>query len=100
QPAEFRVIVKQGSYYNYDFADPERFHCFELTPVDGRLTVFGYAARSSPSGVTLGSLLEIVESFGAIVKVRFPPRASVENQVEIVEVVADSLLRDFSGSEG
>lgn len=98
QPTEFRVVVKNGSYYNYDFADPERFHCFELTPVDGRLTFFGYAEQSSPSGVALGSLLEIVESFGAIVKLRFPPRATVENQVEIIEVVEDSWFREFSDS--
>jgi len=44
---DFRVYLEKDNFYNYEFADGERWACFRLTALGSEETVFGYAAVES-----------------------------------------------------
>jgi len=84
---EFRVTATPVSYYNYEFADEERWSAWMLAAPQGEEFLYGYVARNSPAEAELISLGK--RSAGAMtLRLAFPPNATTNNLCEITEVLA------------
>jgi hypothetical protein len=62
KPAEtsldFRVYVERDSFFSHEFADGERWACFQLTALQSKDKLFGYAPATSEEARSLLSLLD------------------------------------------
>ncbi|MFT4551113.1 MAG: hypothetical protein ACI8XO_005102 [Verrucomicrobiales bacterium] len=89
----FRVRVSPGDYYNQPFMDEKKFASFQLSfPQRPGEEVFAFAERGSLIDRQLQSFLEgdIEKSRAAILNLRFPQGATLDNIVEVESVAADS----------
>ena len=91
-PVEFRVKVKTASYYNYQFADPEKYYAVELTyPGQHAFLLFGYIDRTRPWAQTLIRYLELGSAPSIIAEIQFPSGQQLdERQVEIISIISES----------
>lgn len=76
-----------ANYYNYAFSDATRWECYQLGYPGLNLHLFGYAVKESSDAISLDAMLGIVDKQAAVLEVRFPPDAPVDNQVEIIGVL-------------
>jgi len=87
----FRVNLAAVEYYNFDFADEQKWQSFRLGSPDEEHRLYGYVARDSPAHATLRSLLE-QGSTQVTLELRFAENATTGDQVEIIRVVAENWI--------
>jgi hypothetical protein len=89
---EFRVTATPVSYYNYEFADEQRWSAWMLSSPQGDDFLYGYVARDSPVEAKLISLSK--RAAGAVtVLLAFQPNATANTMCEITDVVAAGWAR-------
>ncbi len=74
-------------YHNYAFSDESRWVCYQLGYPGMKLSLYGYAAKGSPLAVELDDLLGVLDKHAAVLEVRYPAGAAVDNQVEIISLL-------------
>ncbi|MEK7953223.1 hypothetical protein [Luteolibacter soli] len=88
EPVLFRVQLSVVEYFNFDFRDDREWSCYRLDSQDGLEFFYGYVPRT-------GALDQRVRPAdpGAKVKwtlkLKFPPKATRDNQVLIDSVVSE-----------
>lgn len=93
----FRVELSRVQYYNFDFKDDTEWVSYRLISPDGMASLYGYVPRISP----LDEKIRPVDQNGKdklLLKLRFPPAASSNNQV-IIEAVSGQSWVELPGSE-
>lgn len=93
----FRVELSRVQYYNFDFKDDMEWVSYRLISPDGISSLYGYVPRLSP----LDEKIRPVDQDGKdklLLKLRFPPDASSNNQV-IIEAVSGRSWVELPGSE-
>lgn len=93
----FRVELSRVQYYNFDFKDDTVWVSYRLISPDGISSLYGYVPRLSP----LDERIRPVDQNGKeklLLKLRFPPDASSNNQV-IIEAVSGQNWVELPGSE-
>lgn len=90
EPKAFRVVISEGDYFNFHFKDEVHWSGYRLLSPDGEESIFGYAVK----GTDLSSRLKVLIPKGGkksfLLRLKFPPEARADNQVEIVELVSES----------
>lgn len=81
--------VTADDYYNYEFADPERWRCFKLTYPGVQGSFYGYAAADSEVLKQLEGPFQQALKAPVDLKVKFPPGKSGHKQVEILSLETD-----------
>ena len=71
---DFRVYLKPDSFFSHEFADSNHWNCFQLTTLDGREILFGYAKANED---TTREILEVLKQCNGhqasvIVRVNIP----------------------------
>lgn len=88
EPKLFRVLSSKADYFNYQFADDEKWRCFRLESPDRKHTLYGYVARYSDAASELTSPENKKASATAFVlSLRFPENPATDNQVLIDKVL-------------
>lgn len=93
----FRVELSRVQYYNFDFKDDSEWVSYRLISPDGISSLYGYVPRLSP----LDEKIRPVDQNGKdklLLKLKFPPDASSNNQV-IIEAVAGQNWVELPGPE-
>lgn len=86
EPKTFRVILSPVEYYNFDFKNEVRWQSFRLEFPGRERSIYGYAERDSSLAISL--LLSSEQSKVALMlALKFPPDASSDDVVEIVQLV-------------
>ncbi|WP_367872102.1 hypothetical protein [Luteolibacter sp. Populi] len=98
EPKIFRVIVSPVNYYNFGFKDDLQWRSYRLDSLDGEQGIFGYAERGSATDVRINSLLEGGSKKPMLLRLKFPPQAPSDNQVEIAELVSENWV-DLAGTQ-
>jgi hypothetical protein len=89
RPMPFRVAVREGDYYNGEFADATRWLCCELTyPGDPDFRIFGYADRLTPAGRRLADWLS-AGSPSVILGLAYSSRDAESRQALITGIVRE-----------
>lgn len=92
QPVMLRVVVESGSYYGGDFSDSKWLLCLKLNQPSnpGLPPVFAYVERKSVLGREMDYWLKLGENqaMPMMVRVKYPPIATVENQVWLADLVS------------
>ena len=96
-PKAFRVVISQVQYYNFGFKDEVEWRSYRLDSLDGEHGIFGYAPRASALSAKLNSLLEQGSKKRMLLRLKFPPAAPADNQVEIVDIVSENWV-DLAGT--
>ena len=87
-PVPFRVKAKSSDYYNYAFADSEKYQCVELYyPGDDHFRLYGYIDKENPETRPLLSKLAF-GSMSLVLGLRYPEESPRPDQVEIVSLIA------------
>lgn len=93
----FRVELSRVQYYNFDFKDDMEWVSYRLISPDGTSSLYGYVPRLSP----LDEKIRPVDQNGKeklLLKLKFPPGATSNNQV-IIEAVSGQSWVEPPGSE-
>jgi hypothetical protein len=86
-----RCLGELSDYYNYEFADREKYLCWRLTSPDGQKVIFAYTERKG--GLAFSSSLYASTSPQKLtVKVSFPEKAQSQECVFLHEIVQPSWL--------
>ena len=93
-PLELRLTLQASDFYNYGFTD-DRYVAFKGTYLGIADPLYLYGSVDDLEVRKMASALEIQESLGAIVKVRYPENPAVDDQLELVEIVEKSWFRDY-----
>ena len=91
-PVLMRVLVKSDDYFNRDFPDATKHACYQLESHRDTHRVFGYVERGSKVHALLSSRARTTQRVPVVVRLRFPEGAKSDDQLEIVELVADGWL--------
>lgn len=97
EPVELRLTLEAADYYNFGFNDDE-YVAFRATYLGNPNAIFLYGRKDDPVARKLADKLDILDMTGAIVKVRYPKDAKAADQLELVEVVAETWFRDYEAS--
>lgn len=87
-PGPFRVLVRLAEYYNFDFADDQRWQSYRLDSPDGEHSLHGYVERDSLTHERIRSVLE-QQAFPMILELSFPEDPQGRGQVVIHRQLAD-----------
>jgi len=93
----FRVELSRVQYYNFDFKDESKWVSYRLISPYGTESLYGYVPRVSP----LDEKIRPVDQNGKeklLLKLKFPPDASSDNQV-IIEAVSGVNWVELPGPE-
>lgn len=92
QAVKFWVKVKPSDYYNFGFADREKYLAVDLSyPGRGEFQLVGYIERSKPWAASLIQSLENGVAPSLVVELAYPAGEIKDNsQVEIVSILADT----------
>jgi len=90
EPKAFRVVVTESDYFNFLFKDEAKWSGYRLTSLDGVQSIFGYAARGTELNSQLGVLISPGTKKLFLLRLKYPPDARVDNQVEIVDLISES----------
>lgn len=90
EPKVFRVVVSESDYFNFHFKSEVDWNSYRLDSLDGEQSIFGYAARGTDMNSRLGLLIPKGTKKSLLLRLKFPPEARADNQVEIAEVVSES----------
>ncbi|MFT4638659.1 MAG: hypothetical protein ACI8T1_001980 [Verrucomicrobiales bacterium] len=97
EPVELRLTVESANFFNFGFTD-DLYYAFKGTYLGVNQPIFIYIKKDHPDAQSLFSTLQIFPSKGVIVKVRYPENAKVDDQLELIELVADSWFRKYTDS--
>ncbi len=86
KPVLFRTMLKKDEYYNFAFADEEKWQCYQMTSPDGLHTLYGYVRKDSPTALKLLTDGEN-RPVPVTVELRFQGSDNSRNQVIIDDVV-------------
>jgi hypothetical protein len=90
-PTLFRVLVSPAGHFENQFGDPSVLKCYSLRNISepGAKVVYGYAEKASAIAKTLDYQLQLSEdaTVPMILRLKFPPDASVDFQVWVSQVV-------------
>mgnify|MGYP003678496784 CR=1 FL=1 len=86
-PVLVRVIASGDRYYNFDFADDEKWDSCKLLFRDSDETISGYVKVGSKASKQLADLRRTDDNMPFTLKVVYPANGRSKSQVEIVEVV-------------
>lgn len=104
RPTLLRGYASLDDYYNYEFADREKFISVRLRSPDGKHTITGFAERESRDGQLLAKITGQLNSMlldgplpvssggptvPATLRVAFPPHPQSDQCVRIHAVIAD-----------
>lgn len=87
-PQLFRVILSPVAYYNFGFTDDSKWQSYRLIAPDGDESIYGYVEKGSEIIEKLLPDPDVKKSPLTLL-LRFPAKATTDNQVEIVGFVAD-----------
>jgi predicted kinase len=86
-----RAWAEVAEYYNYEFADRERYVCLKLTSADEKQQLYAYAERNS--GAAMSTSLLLASGRGQItLRVSFPEKAQSSECVILNDIVKPSWL--------
>ncbi len=86
EPVTMRANLTPGSYYNFQFSDPEEWVCFEIRSRDeGFLGLYGYVKRNSDLHQELQELLTQSSPIAVMINIKYPENATSPDLVEITE---------------
>jgi len=98
EPVELRFTLEASNYYNFEFQE-DTYTAFAGTFLGNPDPVYLYGRRDDPEARKIASALELRDSMGVIVKVRYPKNPQANDQLEVVEFVNDNWFRDYSDAE-
>lgn len=94
-PVLCRVFAVTDDYYNYDFADARRFHCYRLeTPNSNALPLYGYVDKQSPMASEMARIQELARGgkLPLVVRLAYPAKSKNPNQVWITDLVSNGWM--------
>jgi hypothetical protein len=94
EPKLLRIMLRQGSYYNYEYSDDQVWAAYRLGFRNSDRTLFAYARRDSKEGEVLAELFRDSKEMVYTLKIRYPVNARSGDQVEIVELVGQGWIED------
>ena len=94
EPKLLRIILRQGSYYNYEYSDDQVWAAYRLGFRNSDRALLAYARRSSQEGEILAELFRDSEELLYTLKIRYPENARSSDQVEIVELLEQGWIED------
>ena len=86
-----RCLGELSDYYNYEFADREKYLCWRLTSPDGQHVIFAYTERKGGLAFS-SSLYASTTPQKLTVRVSFPEKAQSQECVFLHEIVQPSWL--------
>lgn len=89
----FRVILAPVDYYNFEFADDQKWQSYRLESPDHEQAVYGYAEK----GTVLNGRIHTdkdTKSINLMLSLKFPAGATSNNQVEIERFVAEGWVEE------
>lgn len=91
---DFRVYAENDTFYNYEFADSEKYQSYKITTINSREVIYGYAPRDGKAYQTLARLLnqKTHPKVPVILRLHLPEGLHSKNGVLIEEVVAPRWL--------
>lgn len=84
---EFRVNLEKVAYYNFAFSDDSKWQSYRLVSPDGEQSIYGYVAKGTELESQVAPDLDAKRT-SLILKLKFPPGATTDNQVVIDGFVA------------
>ncbi|MEM7146649.1 MAG: hypothetical protein AAF591_16050 [Verrucomicrobiota bacterium] len=94
EPVLMRPIVMASDYYNFGYADPEKWACYRLTDPEQGDGIYGYVEKGSEIDRTLDELVAAKGSAWPVLKVKWPEERRSGQQVEIVELLSERWVMD------
>jgi len=89
-PIEMRATFELDNYYNYQFSDDAVWQCFAFYTEASEERMYAYMRRDNPKFKHLFSEMRKKRSSSITVKLAYPEGEKKKNQVEIVEMLADT----------
>ncbi len=83
-----RTAASRISYYNYRFNDESAWQSYRLDPLDDAQSLYGYAARGTPTATALEKLVEPGRAFPLVISLDDGERDSDHRQFRITRVLA------------
>ena len=94
-PVEIRVKLREADYYNFLYADKEKYACYKLSDSPDTEFCYGYALRGGPVHETLASFLRertdanpFVVHVNPTISVKVEPGSESGKQVRISSVIS------------
>lgn len=87
EPVEMRIFLQPDDYYNYEFADDQKYRCFSLASKGSDVSVYGFVERGSD---TEADLMRVVPPQGALpvrIRMNFLPWSVDKKMVWIEELI-------------
>jgi hypothetical protein len=84
----FRLVLCPTDYYNFAFANDNKWQAYRLTSPDGGNLLYGYAERGSVMNSKLRPSLDNQQT-PLMLALKFPENATSNNQVLIEKIVAE-----------
>jgi hypothetical protein len=98
EPVLFRVQLSAVEYFNFAFNDDNEWSSYRLDSPDGMETMYGYVKRTSDLDKRLHPA-DPADETKWVLKLKFPPDATRDNQVLIDSVVAEGWLVGQKGKD-
>jgi hypothetical protein len=91
-PVRMRVLLTPDDYFNFAYADPEKFACFGLRDPEGTKSCWAYCEKGSPTHRQLADAVFFARERGtaiteAILLLSFKPEGKGRSQVWIEEFI-------------
>lgn len=93
EPKLFRVELSGVEYFNFAFRDDREWSSYRLDSPDGMESVFGYVSRTGELDQRLRPADPGAKSKW-LLKLKFPPNSTQDNQVLIDSIVADGWVAE------
>lgn len=99
-PVEVRVHCKRGGYYNNVFNDDKKWFAVRLEYPHSYRSIYGYIDKKSPQFNKMMAELNSGDRIMATLRIRYPEKTRINNQVYITEFVQKGWVRADSVKEG
>ena len=99
EPKLLRILLRQGSYYNYGFSDERVWAAYRLGFRNSDRALLAYVRRDSKEGEILAELFRDSEELLYTLKIRYPENARSGDQVEIVELLEQGWIENLQEVE-
>ncbi len=96
EPVRLRCMLAKDDYFNFGFADEEKWKCYSLGFPGGPVTLYGYAERGSRLANDLDNLLVFRDYAGVMVEVAYLPESRSDNQVRILRLLQEAWITDHA----
>ncbi|HEY1120771.1 MAG TPA: hypothetical protein VGE67_04190, partial [Haloferula sp.] len=98
EPVLFRVQLSDVEYFNFDFRDDTEWSSYRLESQDSIEFLYGYVPRSGELDQRLRPS-DAKEKMKWMLKLKFPPNATRDNQVQIDSIVDEGWVLKPEGKE-